>query len=962
MFSNHPSCQAHAKHFSTCRILLSEVFPTPAPSYRKKLIEVALPLEAINVASAREKSIRHGHPSTLHLWWARRPLAACRAVLFASIVDDPSSRPEEFPTEAAQEQERQRLFRIIERLVLWENTNNQEVLNEARQEILKATDGHPPPVLDPFCGGGSIPLEAQRLGLEAHASDLNPVAVLITKALIEIPPKFAGMPPVNPEARKKMQKKIEGQDWPGASGLAEDVRYYGKWMRDEAEKRIGHLYPKAKLADGSEATVIAWLWARTVKCPNPACGVRMPLANSFELSKKRGNYAWIDPVVIYDPEGVRIRFDVKVGVGLPQEGTKQRGKSRCLICGTNITDDMLRNQAKQFGMGQQLMAIVAEGKQGRIYISPPLDYGGEINALEANWLNRPMPDNPRWFSPPGYGLSNYRDLFTARQLAALTTFSDLVAEARDRVLQDSVISGLSDNGVGIADEGYGAQAYADAVATYLAFLIDQLSNHQSNICGWNSVNAQMRTVFARQAIPMTWDYAESNPFCKSSGSFYNLYERLIKGFSALPANRVVSNGQSKQLDAASLNCEFNQIICTDPPYYDNIGYADLSDFFYVWLRRSMAKIYPILFSTLLVPKEQELIATPYRFGGNKERASRFFEEGLKKAFMHMYKVQHTSYPLTFFYAFKQSEDGNDGIGNESMVASTGWETMLESVLESGFVITGTWPMRTEKKGRIIGIGTNALASSIIVVCRPRPKDAPLSTRKEFIAILRKDLPNAIHQLQKENIAPVDLAQAAIGPGMAIFSYYSRVLEADGTPMRVRTALQLINQYLDEYLSEQEGEYDSDTRWALSWFEQYGMNEGPFGDAETLSTAKNTSVQGMVEAGILKAGAGRARLQRREEMDTSWDPATDRRLTVWEATQYLICALEAHGEAGAAELQQKLGSIAQNARDLAYRLYSICERKGWAQEAMAYNSLVIVWPRLSELGREKEAQRDLSSFR
>lgn len=876
-------------------------------------------------------------------------------MLFASIVDDPSSRPEEFPTEAAQETERQRLFRIIERLVLWENTNNEIVLNEARREILKATDGHPPPVLDPFCGGGSIPLEAQRLGLEAHGSDLNPVAVLITKALIEIPPKFAGMPPVNPESRK--QKKL-GDRWPGASGLAEDVRYYGKWMRDEAEKRIGHLYPRAKLLDGSDATVIAWLWARTVKCPNPACGTMMPLASKFWLSTKKGKEAWVEPLIDNSSDDRIIKFEVKTGQGMPPEGTVNRRGARCIACGTPVGFDYIRAEWRAKRMESQLMAIVGEGKKGRTYLQPISS--NDETSISAKLQNVPDTDLPKQalgFRVQIYGMTKHRDLFTYRQLIALSTFSSLVKDAKEHAYNDAIRAKMASDDTALADGGLGSRAYSDAIASYLAFAVDKMVDTNTILCTWQVDPPRLRATFGRQALQMTWDYAEANIFGDAAGDFQRCFGSICE---ILDRQNPVANGFAAQLDAGltikdiSLSCP---IISTDPPYYDNIGYADLSDIFYIWLRSSIGSLYPALFSTLLTPKAKELIASPFRFEGSNEHAQKFFEKGLIDAFGHINKSQNKEYPLTIYYAYKQVED--DGI--EIGVASTGWEVMLDILMKTGYAITGTWPLHTELNTRNRSRSSNALASSIVLVCRPRPEDAPVATRREFLSALKRELPEALRQLQKGNIAPVDLAQAAIGPGMSIFSRYSKVLEADGEPMRVRTALQLINVHLDEYLSEQEGEYDADTRWALSWFEQYGMTEGPFGDAETLSKAKNTSVSGMIQAGILKAGAGRARLLKREEMDASWSPESDSRLTVWEATQYLILALESRGEAGAAVLLQKLGGHAQNARDLAYRLYSICERKSWSQEALAYNSLVMVWPRLSELSREKEAQRGLDSF-
>ena len=957
-------------------------------TYRKKLIEVALPLEAINAESAREKSIRHGHPSTLHLWWARRPLAACRAVLWASLVDDPSSWPSKFPTEEAQNKERQRLFDILGRfetltdkkgntkqvvrgLVSWDDINNPQsgVLEEAQREIARSIAWnrgeeapkkpdevthylakYAPPVYDPFCGGGSIPLEAQRLGLEAHGSDLNPVAVLITKALIEIPPKFKDKPPVNPKSCQQIQT------WFGAQGLAEDVRYYGQWMRDEAFKQIGHLYPKVKLPreyGGGEATVIAWLWARTVKCPNPACGCQMPLVRSFQLSTKKGKEAWVEPVVETHKgtEGTKIRFEVKTGKGKAPEGTVNRKGATCIACGSPVPFDHVRSEGKAGRMDAQLMAIVAEGKNGRIYLSPNEEHKEIAASAQPEWKpDADLPHNPRDFKTPNYGMKTFADLFTPRQLVAITTFSDLVSEAREKIKADAVAAGMADDGLPLNDGGTGATAYADAVATYLGAGVSKLTDYNCNLVTWSQSRDQAAHAFTKQALPMTWDYTEVCPFAGAAGDLQvtlrGIAELLIKGLSlSVP-------GSSRQLDATRIEEKKTFVISTDPPYYDNIGYAELSDFFYVWLRRSLMSVYPNLFSTLLVPKAPELVATPYRFGGDKKKAQSFFEEGLGTAFRRMNEMAHTDYPLTVYYAFKQTEteDSDDDEGN-AVVASTGWETMLEGLIRADFSIDGTWPMRTERSARSVSIGTNALASSIILVCRPRPTDAPKATRRQFVNELKRELPHALKLLQQGNVAPVDLAQASIGPGMAVFSKYAAILESDGSRMRVRTALQLINQILDEFLTEQEGEFDSDTRWALTWFEQYQFNEGQYGDAETLSKAKNTSVQGMVEAGILEAKAGKVRLFKREDLKADWKPESDTRTPVWEVTQYLIRTLDTDGETGTAELLVKLGSRGELARDLAYRLYSLCDRKGWTQEALAYNSLVISWPEIIRLANE-----------
>ena len=966
-------------------------------TYRKKLIEVALPLEAINMESAREKSIRHGHPSTLHLWWARRPLAACRAVLFASLVDDPSSHPDKFPTEEAQNSERQRLFdilgqivtveekgktkQVVRGLVSWDDINNPNsgVLIAAQREIARSIawnrgDEPPtepeavrrylaenaPPVYDPFAGGGSIPLEAQRLGLEAHASDLNPVAVLINKALIEIPPKFKDMPPVNPEA----QAKLKVNQWKGAQGLAEDVRYYGKWMRDEAEKRIGHLYPKVKLPPekgGGEATVIAWLWARTVKCPNPTCGCEMPLVRSFALSTKKGKETWVDPIVERNShEGTdgtkdetlrdlrvsvvpQIRFEIRSGQDKPPEGTVSRKGAICIACSTPVPLDYVRAEGKSGRMGARMMAIVAEGKGERIYLSSNEEHERVAKSAQPEWQPETnLPEQALSFRVQLYGMTRHCDLFLFRQSSTLAVLCDLVDETRNLVYQDT-----------LSFQAFDPNDYSNSVSSYLGLGVSKLTDYNSSLVLWSQSRDQAKSTFTRQSLPMVWDFAEVNPFASAAGdlkiTLSGVCETLVRSLSRGMIGKV------SQYDARQPFLVKNACISTDPPYYDNIGYADLSDYFYVWLRRSLIQINPDIFSTLLTPKSQELIATPYRFEGDKEKARNFFEEGLGQAFQRMCEAQNIDYPLSVFYAFKQAEDEDDDNTSSASIAiaSTGWETMLEGLLKAGFTITGTLPIRTERSVRSVASGTNALASSIVLVCRPRPADAPSTTRRRFVDELKSELPDALKKLQQGNIAPVDLAQASIGPGMAIFSRYAKVLESDGSPMRVRTALQLINQTLDEFLTEQEGEFDTDTRWALAWFEQYQFNEGQFGDAETLSKAKNTSIKGMSEAGILTAKAGKVQLVPRDALPPNWNPAKDNRIPVWEATQHLIRALDQNGETGAAHLLAQLGNLGEVARDLAYRLYSICDRKGWTQEAIAYNSLVISWSEIARLATEKQ---------
>ena len=952
---------------------------------RKKLIEVALPLDAINAAATREKSIRHGHPSTLHLWWARRPLAAARAVLFAQMVDDPASRPELFATVEEQDRERERLFRLIEELVKWENTTNETVLQAARDEIRESwrrtcadNADHPragelfdpkrlPAFHDPFAGGGALPLEAQRLGLEAHASDLNPVAVLINKAMIEIPPKFAGRPPVNPAARA--ESGLLSREWRGAQGLAEDVRYYGRWMRDEAEKRIGHLYPKIEVTaemvrerpdlkpyEGRKLTVIAWLWARTVKSPNPAfADVDVPLASTFMLSTKKGKEAYVEPVT----EGRGYRFAVKVGTPPDAEtakagsGAGKRQGFHCLMSHVPVTYDYIRREGKAGRMDARLMAIVAQGDRGRVYLAPTTEH--ESIDREANPEWRPDVQISHW---PGrtnvveYGLASFGDLFTDRQLVALTTFSDLVREAVERVRLDATGADLPDEGQPLRDGGTGATAYAEAVAVYLAFALSKQADLANSLCRWEPIAQCPRQLFGRQAIPMVWDFAEGNPLGDSSGAWTVFVDGMFRAFTrAFELIATDASGRSLQADAGTQSTSYGKVVSADPPYYDNIGYADLSDFFYVWLRRSLSSTFPDLFATLAVPKAEELVATPYRHG-SKERAEMFFLDGMTQAMRRLAEQTHSAFPVTIYYAFKQAErEGRTG---------TGWETFLDAVIRSSFSISGTWPIRTENSSRMIGQGSNALASSIVLVCRKSASDAPVTTRRDFLAALKAELPPALTQLQRGNIAPVDLAQAAIGPGMAVYTRYAKVLDASGSRVSVGDALALINQTVDEVLAEQEGDFDADSRWALAWFEQYGFDAGDYGVAETLSKAKNTSVAGMVEAGILRSGAGKVRLLRPQELPSDWDPARDDRLTAWETVHHVIRVLES-GEEVAAGLVRKLGGFAEVARELCYRLYTVCERKKRAAEALAYNGLVQSWPEISRLARSEATPKQAELF-
>lgn len=939
----------------------------------KKLIEVALPLDDINAAAAREKSIRHGHPSTLHLWWARRPLAAARAVLFAQMVNDPGYQQGEGFKYGVNKKEaeikREKLFQIIRDLVKWENTNNEEVLNRARQAIRESwretchlNRDHPqaaelfnpeklPAFHDPFAGGGAIPLEAQRLGLESYASDLNPVAVMINKAMIEIPPKFAGQKPVGPIPTREQNKASDAfEDWSGAKGLAEDVRRYGHWMREEAFKRIGHLYPKVKITpqmvaerpdlkpyEGEELAVIAWLWARTVKSPNPAFnGVDVPLVRSFILSSKKGKEVWVEPVI----EGNSYRFEVRAGKQPANAiaGTVKRTGATCVMSQTAMPFKYIREEGKAGRMGERLMAIVAESTRGRVYLSPTDEMIQVAVSARPEWKpEHALPVNPRDFKTPNYGLNSFGDLFTPRQLVALTTFSDLVQEARNKAISNAKAAGLTDDGQGLAQGGTGATAYGDALAVYLTFAINKLADRGSTICSWDSSRSSTRNTFGRQAIPMTWDFAEPNPLSDSTGNFMG---GIGWAYDVLSRMDPSTNGVVVQRDAAIQDISIDKIISTDPPYYDNIGYADLSDFFYVWMRRSLKEIYPDLFATIAVPKGEELIAAPYRHG-TKEKAETFFLDGMTQAIHNMADKGHPAFPVSIYYAFKQSET------KEGATSNTGWETFLEAVIRAGFSIDGTWPMRTEMSNRMIGSGTNALASSVVLVCKKREMEAESISRRAFQRELREQMPDALEAMiggetGTTPIAPVDLAQAAIGPGMAIFSKYEAVLNQDGSRMSVHDALILINRAITEYLSPDSGSFDADTQFCSSWFDQYGWSTGPFGEADTLSRAKGTSVDGVREAGVVESGGGKVRLLKWSEYKADWDPTKDNRTPVWEACHQMIRSLKHQGESAAGRLLAKMPEKGELIRQLAYHLYTLCERKKWAEDARAYNELIGSW--------------------
>ena len=750
-----------------------------------------------------------------------------------------------------------------------------------------------------------------------------------------------------------MHPGVQGAAWitSNAQGLAEDVKYYGQWMREKAfRSALAISIPQVELPKehgGGKATVIAWIWARTVPSPDPAfADVQVPIASSFLLNAKKGKQeAWIEPIV--DRQAKTISYRIRYGgtkeeINAAKLGTSAGARQgfRCILSGAAIPYDYVRSSGKQGKMSQKLIAIVAEGKRSRFYVEP-LE-GHEKVALSAKPQWKPdlaLSNNTRDFKTPNYGLTTFGDLFTKRQLVALNTFSDLVKEVRLQIEADGLAANMSSEPIPLDDNGTGAKAYAEAVSVYLAFVVNKFADYSSSIASWHSSGEKIRNTFSRQAIPMMWDYAEVNPFSNSSGNWTSMNNWVYKAIANFTS---FANDCEVQNDAKDITYPPNTVISTDPPYYNNIGYASLSDFFYCWMRPALHSIFPDLFSSMTTPKSDELIADPYRHG-SKEASEDFFLSDMNRAIDNMARSSSDAAPTTIYYAFKQREIETEGI------SSTGWATFLQAVLNAGFIIVGTWPMRTELSNRLLGINSNALASSVVLVCRKRKDTADVITRAEFLRALKKELPPAIAQLQAANIAPTDMPQSAIGPGMAVFSRYRKVLEANDNPMTVKTALQLINAQLDEFNDLQMDGVDDETRFAVTWFQQYGHGKGAYGIADNMARARGISVERIQQAGIVESGAGHVHILQRSALDPQWSPATDKQLTIWECCQHLIRVLENDGETGAAQLRKAIGSKkADMVKDLAYHCYDICANKRKdAKEAMAYNSLIAVWSNLTD---------------
>ncbi|WP_079181507.1 DUF1156 domain-containing protein [Streptomyces sp. Tue 6075] len=887
---------------------------------RRKLIEVALPTEAISRASKADKDRKVGTIKNIHKWFAPMPTPAWRALLFAAVVDDPGD-----------EEKRAELLSIIEGLVPKDGTApSMDTLKRAKA-VLAEQEQELPTVLDPFCGGGSTLVEAQRLGFPTIASDLNPVPALVTRVETQLVPAMLGKPSVSGD-----DGVLEGTNLDPMGGLLADVRHYAQRVEAEVKSKVGHLYEPVKSGEP-----VAWLWARTVPCTNPACAIDIPLYSSPWLSKQKGREAWLKPTV----EDGRVRFEIGTGVmGEIPAATKaaRGGKFTCLACGTQVDEKHLRGAGAGGLMGFQMLAMAIDDESGRRFAA--VDPGSQTSEI-------PMPDDAPEMEFPeralgfrvqAYGIVKQADLYTARQVHMLGAFADAVARVPEWVKRDG---GDSDQGV--------------AIASILAICVSKLAMANSSQARWQidsrHGSAKAQPAFGRHALPMVWDFAEVNPFAKSAGGWSSQLKSMLSGINALP--RGVEVGRTVQADArtaGSMVAPGSALIATDPPYFAQIPYADLSDYFYVWLRRSVRGIHPDLFGTMETPKSTELIADPFRRGGSGQ-ARQYFISGFTEVFSSLKQASRSDLPLVVIYAHRQ-EENKDG-----ELASSAWDAMLEAMLSAGLCIVGTWPLHATHSSRQRGIQSNAVASYIAMICRPRPVDAGALDRRGFLQALRRELPERIKPLQQSSIPAVDLGQAAIGPGMEIFSRYARVTEPDGTAMTVSAALRQINRALNEILSEYEEDFDSDTSWCIEWFRDYQWDAGGFGEADKRANRYNTSVPGLVHAGVVKAAAGKAALIKPTDLPGAYDPATDGRLTIWEVAMHLSRLIEGKGPGTGIDAAGELLARARTrpeidedtVKGLAYLLHNICENRGWTESQRWFNNLVSSWPDLQTAARAAE---------
>ncbi|MDR1013036.1 MAG: DUF1156 domain-containing protein [Lactobacillales bacterium] len=937
---------------------------------KKKLIEVGLPLEAINLACAREKSIHHNHPSSLHLWWARRPLAAARAVIFASLIDDPSSHPEIFPLEEQQNAERDRLFDIIKSLVKYENIHNITLLNSAITEISNSLNGHFPKLLDPFCGGGSIPLEGKKLGLEVFASDLNPVSVIINFAMLDFPHRFANAIPVNPDYSSPTinQKFVtSSKPLPVKNALSLDLEFYANSIYDKLHNEIGHLYPPLnpetlEFSNRRDSTtnIIAWIWFRAVKCPNPVCNCQTPLAHSFNLCTVAGKEKHLVPII----SDTTISF--KIAKGKTDNYTVNKHGAKCIKCNAIIPLKYIQEEGVAGKLTELPGAIVADiSKTKEYYIFDDLHFNASLVPRPEHVPETLIPNTNHKICTKIYGFSKFSDHFTNRQLTLLSAFSTLISDIGKQIQYDAEIKWNNYDDTDITEGGTGSKAYSQAIQIYLSLILDKTADYNSSFSTWNAPRQGMRNIFGRQSLPMVWDFAEVNPFSNQTGSIKNMIQWVVKTLETLDRSPISVKPTINLRDAKQDSGLRNMLISTDPPYYDNIIYSDISDFFYVWLRLTLHDIIPNLFQTVLTPKRDEIVANKFRHDNNPVKAKLFFEKSLYEAFVNLYNCSSDEYPVTIYYAFKQREfkEINHSESNISTrkieTTSSGWETMLSALIKAGFSITGTWPIKTEFVGRNVGNNTNSLSTSIVLVCRKRPQAENKISTRDFIKELSREISVPLKYLQNCKLSPVDLAQAAIGPGMAIFTKYSKIIESDNSELTVRKALSEINNALDRFLSESTVGLDLESSFCIELYSQYSYNSVLAGEADILLKAKNVTLQSLLNLKVIKSKDGKISLNERDELDVT---SPQHMHCIWLNTQLLVKLFIKGGIDDSANF---LNVIPPNLREkslsVAYKLFSISENHKWIHEAKAYNSFVTDWDQIKNRAIELESIRPKDLF-
>ncbi|HQE22178.1 MAG TPA: DUF1156 domain-containing protein [Thermosynergistes sp.] len=823
----------------------------------KSFIERDFPVKEVSEESAREKNIRHGHISTLHIWWARRPLASSRASVYAALTPEPKD-----------EGERLKRSQFLHNLSKWESSLNKNLIERAREEILRANGGKPPKVLDPFAGGGAIPLEALRLGCDTYASDLNPVAVLIEKCTLEYPQKY-GKTENNPYSGQFGKEKLKD---PGKASvkhqqndkqpnldsyeqmtflpspqreisnpLLYDVKRWGEWVLEEARKEIGKFYPPE--ADGS--IPVGYIWARTVKCQNPACGAEIPLVRQTWLAKKdkkRVAYKLI-------PKGNRFEFEIREGEQIdfdPETGTVSRAKVVCPCCGSGLSDKEVRKQFQQGKAGQRMIAVVLHhaGRQGKTYrLATEKDLEvfkaaekyleEKRQALFDKWGFDPVPDEPtpegkgsgaeRAFSVRNYGLNTWGDLFNSRQKLALITFMEKVRQAHEKMLA----------------EGYGEEC-AKAVTSYLAFAIDRQLDYNSTLCVWAVAGEFIAHTFGRQALPMIWDYFELSPWSKATGDWNSAMDwilKVVEHFSHILQSAVVIQASATSLPYSD---NYFDAVITDPPYYDNVPYSYLSDFFYVWLKRTVGDLYPELFATPLTPKSEEIVAYSHKEGGF-EGGKKFFEDMIAKAFREIYRVLKPEGIAVIVFAHKSTD---------------AWETIINALLNSGLYLTASWPINTEMKARLRAKESAAMASSIYMVCRKRT-ESKTAYFNEIKPQIEARIKEKLDQFWNEGIGGSDFFISAIGPAMEVFGKYESVEKLSGEKVTAAELLEFVRKSVSEYAlakilkSPELGGIDEETRFYLLWRWTYNGAKVYFDDARKLTQAIGVEITEQWGNGFVK---------------------------------------------------------------------------------------------------------------